>query len=69
MPTTTESSSSGSPAKKNRRKLRRRTAMIMAEEGGYLGAMTYQCLFKGAIEQVMQTHKTDDNAYHALSVS
>ncbi|VDD95054.1 unnamed protein product [Enterobius vermicularis] len=39
----------------------------MAEEGGYLGAMTYQCLFKGAIERVMQSHKADEVAYHALN--
>ena len=43
--------------------------MTMAEEGGYLGAMTYQCLFKGAIERVMQSHKADEVAYHALNVT
>ncbi|VDM27367.1 unnamed protein product [Toxocara canis] len=40
--------------------------MTMSEEGGYLGAMTFHCLFGGAIERVLQSRRDDPNALHEL---
>lgn len=42
--------------------------MTMSEEGGYLGAMTFQCLFNGAIERVIESRRSDEKAAHELRV-
>uniref|UniRef100_A0A915B010 Programmed cell death protein 10 n=1 Tax=Parascaris univalens TaxID=6257 RepID=A0A915B010_PARUN len=38
----------------------------MSEEGGYLGAMTFQCLFNGAIERVIESRRNDEKAAQQL---
>ncbi|MFH4982084.1 hypothetical protein AB6A40_008793 [Gnathostoma spinigerum] len=39
----------------------------MGEEGGYLGAMTFQCLFSGVIDKLIQARKDDPYASQVLS--
>lgn len=40
--------------------------MAMNEEGGYLGAMTYQCLYSGVLDRVVQNRRNDDSAVHVI---
>ncbi|VDN04488.1 unnamed protein product [Thelazia callipaeda] len=40
--------------------------MAMNEEGGYLGAMTYQCLYSGVLDRIVQNHRNDNAAVHFL---
>ncbi|CAO4365245.1 unnamed protein product [Caenorhabditis nigoni] len=39
----------------------------MNEEGGYLGAMTYQCLYNPVMEKIKQKHRDDPRASLALN--
>uniref|UniRef100_W6NEZ6 Programmed cell death protein 10 dimerisation domain-containing protein n=2 Tax=Haemonchus contortus TaxID=6289 RepID=W6NEZ6_HAECO len=38
----------------------------MNEEGGYLGAMTYQCLYSGILDKLRSSKKDDDRALAAI---
>lgn len=38
----------------------------MNEEGGYLGAMTYQCLYSGVLDRVVQKRRNDNSAVHVI---
>ncbi|VDO40122.1 unnamed protein product [Onchocerca flexuosa] len=40
--------------------------MAMNEEGGYLGAMTYQCLYSGVLDRIVQNHRNDDSAVRMI---
>lgn len=40
----------------------------MNEEGGYLGAMTYQCLYSGVLDRVVQKRRNDNSAVHEIQV-
>ncbi|MCP9261773.1 Cerebral cavernous malformation protein 3 [Dirofilaria immitis] len=40
--------------------------MAMNEEGGYLGAMTYQCLYIGVLDRIIQNRRNDDSAIHVI---
>lgn len=40
----------------------------MNEEVGYLGAVTYQCLYSGALDRVRQSMRTDEKAPSAVHV-
>ncbi|CAI5440710.1 unnamed protein product [Caenorhabditis angaria] len=39
----------------------------MNEEGGYLGAMTYQCLYSPVLEKLKSGHRDDPRAHAALN--
>ncbi|EPB66235.1 PX domain protein [Ancylostoma ceylanicum] len=41
----------------------------MNEEGGYLGAMTYQCLYSGILDKLRSSKRDDDRALAAIHVS
>lgn len=41
----------------------------MNEEGGYLGAMTYQCLYSGVFDRIVQNRRNDDSAVRVIQVS
>ncbi|KHJ96443.1 hypothetical protein OESDEN_03591 [Oesophagostomum dentatum] len=38
----------------------------MNEEGGYLGAMTYQCLYSGILDKLRSSKRDDDRALAAI---
>ncbi|CAG9530638.1 unnamed protein product [Cercopithifilaria johnstoni] len=38
----------------------------MNEEGGYLGAMTYQCLYSGVLDRIVQNRRNDDTAVYMI---
>uniref|UniRef100_A0A1I7X171 MIF4G domain-containing protein n=1 Tax=Heterorhabditis bacteriophora TaxID=37862 RepID=A0A1I7X171_HETBA len=38
----------------------------MNEEGGYLGAMTYQCLYSGVMDKLRSSKRDDDRAQAAI---
>jgi len=40
----------------------------MNEEGGYLGAMTYQCLYAGAFDRIKQARRDEPGALGAIHV-
>lgn len=44
-------------------------ATEMNEEGGYLGAMTYQCLYSGILDKLRSSKRDDDRALAAIHVS
>lgn len=39
------------------------------EGGGYLGAMTYQCLYNSSFERLKKVHAENQDAIEALNVS
>ena len=41
----------------------------MSEEGGYLGAMTYQAIYSSAFEKLRSAHSENQDALSALNVS
>ena len=41
----------------------------MNEEGGYLGAMTYQCLYSGIFDKLRANRRDDQAAQAAIHVS
>ena len=41
----------------------------MNEEGGYLGAMTYQCLYSGIFDKLRNNRRDDQAAQAAINVS
>ncbi|KAH7708862.1 hypothetical protein AAVH_23869 [Aphelenchoides avenae] len=40
----------------------------MSEEGGYLGAMTYQCLYSSSFERLRKVHSANPTAVESLNV-
>lgn len=40
----------------------------MSEEGGYLGAMTYQCLYSASFERLRKVHSANPTAVESLDV-